>query len=143
MRKLIASQKGVAAVEFALILPLLVMITFGIIELGIFVYDKQIITNASREGARAGIVASLPRVPATGDNSIESVVKSYCTNHLITFGEANDPKVNPPDGYAPDAASGDELRVEVTYKYSFLVLPNFITGFGLSTIKAVTTMRYE
>ena len=66
MRSKSSSQKGASAVEFALVLPLLMLITFGIIEFGMLMYNKQVITNASREGARAGIVASSPRVPATG-----------------------------------------------------------------------------
>ena len=58
MRIKFASQKGAAMVEFALILiPLLMLITFGIIEFGMFMYNQQVLTNASREGARAGIVA--------------------------------------------------------------------------------------
>jgi Flp pilus assembly protein TadG len=57
------SQKGVAAVEFALVLPLLVLLIFGIIEFSLLMFNKQVITNASREGARAGIVAGTPRLP--------------------------------------------------------------------------------
>ena len=49
-------QKGVAALEFAIILPVLLLLTCGIIEFSVALYDKAMITNASREGARAGIV---------------------------------------------------------------------------------------
>ena len=57
-----SSQKGASLVEFALVLPLLMLILWGIIEFGLLLYNKQVITNASREGARAGIVAANPRV---------------------------------------------------------------------------------
>ena len=53
----IKSENGASAVEFALVMPLLFVLIFGIIEFGIFLYDKAVITNASREGARAGVVA--------------------------------------------------------------------------------------
>ena len=66
MRIKFASQKGAAMVEFALILIPLLLITFGIIEFGMFMYNQQVLTNASREGARAGIVASIPRLPRHG-----------------------------------------------------------------------------
>ena len=49
-------ESGGSLVEFAVIAPLLFVILFGIIEFGILLYDQAKITNASREGARAGIV---------------------------------------------------------------------------------------
>jgi Flp pilus assembly protein TadG len=49
--------KGASMVEFALVLPILILILFGIIEFGILIYNQQVITNASREGARYGIVS--------------------------------------------------------------------------------------
>jgi Flp pilus assembly protein TadG len=145
MRRKWTSQKGTSAVEFALILPLLMIITFGIIEFGMLIYNQQVITNASREGARAGIVASIPRVPPTGANSIESVVQSYCASHMVTFGTQNTPTItNPPAGYSPTASFRDPLTVQVNYQYSFLVIPNFIPGIArLRNMQAATTMRYE
>jgi Flp pilus assembly protein TadG len=70
--KLLRSYRGTAIVEFAIILPLLLVLLFGIIEFGIILYDKAVITNASREGARAGIVSQDPRV---SDSEIKQVVK--------------------------------------------------------------------
>ena len=67
MRIKFASQKGAAMVEFALILIPLLLITFGIIEFGLLMYNQQVLTNASREGARAGIVSSSPRVTCNGN----------------------------------------------------------------------------
>jgi hypothetical protein len=105
------------------------------------------LTNAAREGARVGIIATDPRVPATGANSIESVVQNYCADHMITFGSNNNPILNPasPVGYAANAKFGDpSLEVRVTYQYSFLVLPNFIPGINkLQNMVAIATMRYE
>ena len=129
-------QKGAAAVEFAIILPLLVMLLFGIIEFGIILYDKAMITNASREGARAGIVFSDPIIP---DSDIKKVVTDYCGSYMITFGEDSidndDIDITRLDG---------NLTVNVTYTYDFLVLPNFVAGIvGNITLSAVTTMRME
>ena len=52
----IKNQNGVALVEFGLILPLLILLLFGITEFSLLLYNKQVITNAAREGARAGII---------------------------------------------------------------------------------------
>ena len=54
------SQKGSATVEFGLILPMLLLILFGTLELGLALYNKSVITHASREGARWGIVLRVP-----------------------------------------------------------------------------------
>jgi Flp pilus assembly protein TadG len=81
----VKSQNGGAAVEFAIVLPILVLLVFAIIEFSVALYDKAMITNASREGARAGIVFSDPRI---SDNEITSVVNNYCGSYLITFGAA-------------------------------------------------------
>jgi Flp pilus assembly protein TadG len=156
MRSKSPSQKGASAVEFAIVLLPLMVITFGIIEFGMFVYNQQMITNASREGARAGIVASSPRVPLTGTNSIEDVAKRHCKDYVVTFASVRpDPTVTatcrvPPSltwtSCDPNATFGTELKVQVDYLYTFLVVPNFIQGptiTQLRNMQAVTVMRYE
>ena len=55
MRK-IKKQSGAQLVEFAILLPILVVVIFSAIEFGFMLYDQAVITNASREGARAGVV---------------------------------------------------------------------------------------
>ena len=46
-------------VELALALPMMLLLIFGAVEFGTAMYDKAVITNASREGARFGIVATI------------------------------------------------------------------------------------
>jgi Flp pilus assembly protein TadG len=130
-------EEGVAAVEFALILPLLLLILFMIIEFSIALYDKAVITNASREGARSGIVSSTSPVTA---GAIAAVVDSYCATNLISFG-ASAPVTSVP---AACAGSGSLLTVNVSYTYDFLVLPRFLGSLptGL-TLTGHTVMRCE
>ena len=138
MKTTIKNQRGVAAVEFALILFPLVLLVFGTIEFSTLLYDKAMITNASREGARAGIVFSDPRIP---DGDIVNVVSTYCGDHMISLGA--DSSVSTTITRAGDA-SGDPLTVRVSYVYNFLVLPNLMTSLsdGL-LLQAETVMRLE
>jgi Flp pilus assembly protein TadG len=132
-------ETGAVAVEFAIVLPLLIVMVFGIIEFSILLFDKAVITNASREGARRGIVFSDPR-PSDGD--IIAVVQNYTADHLITFGSATG--VGTTITRPVDAASGDPLTVNVSYRYEFLILPNFITSLtGGIDLAAETVMRME
>ena len=82
-KTIIKEQKGAALVEFAIVISLLVILVFGIIEFGLLIYNQAIITNASREGARAGIRGA-------DTTTIQTIAETYCQNRLITFGN-NDP----------------------------------------------------
>jgi len=131
-------ETGASAVEFAIILPVLLLLVFGIIEFSVALYDKAMITNASREGARAGIVF---RVPSVTDGEITNVVDTYLGSSLITFGTAAAASTTVTrGGYNP----GDELKVTVDYTYTFLIIPSFVTSLsGGILMKAETVMRME
>lgn len=138
------NQRGTSAVEFAIVLPLLVVFVFGIIEFGLVFYDKSMVTNASREAARAGIVYRDPPLTVA---EIQSVVDSYCGGRLVSFGSGPSPTTTVPSGECAD--HGDELVVNVAYQYDFLLIPDFLTAFfsggipGSIDVSAVTRMRCE
>jgi Flp pilus assembly protein TadG len=135
-------QEGAAAIEFAIVLPLLMMILFGIVEFSIAFYDKAMITNASREGARSGIVLqATPRDAAAEDADIENAINYYLTGKLITLGTSNIPAIAiTRDGFS----TGDSLTVTVSYIYDYYVLPGFVTGItGPVTLDATTIMKME
>ena len=75
-------QKGAQAVEFALVLPFFILILFALLDFGMLVYNKAIITNASREGARSGVVLSASMNPTT----VKQVACDYMRNTLINVG---------------------------------------------------------
>jgi len=56
LKKLIKNSKGASVVEFALILPLLVMMVFGIFQFGIAYNNWIALTHAAREGTRLAAV---------------------------------------------------------------------------------------
>jgi Flp pilus assembly protein TadG len=59
-------QRGVAAVEFALVLPLFLTMVLGAIDWGWFFYIDQLVTNAAREGARTGSLVPPPPTSTVG-----------------------------------------------------------------------------
>ena len=63
-----SGSRGQALVEFALILPLFIMVLTGVIVLGIIVFYNQQLTNAAREAARFAAIhsASDPFCPVAG-----------------------------------------------------------------------------
>lgn len=129
-------DKGTSAVEFALILPLLLLILFAVIEFSIAMYDKAVITNASREGARRGIVMQPP--PRVTAAEITTTVNTYCASNLISFGAA--PITTSVSGACVNP--GDLLTVTVSYPYNFFVLPNFLT-IGPLVLNGTAVMRCE
>jgi len=146
---IIKNQKGVAAVEFAIVAPLLILMAFGFCEFGLLLYNKQIITNASRECARAGIVrvSSTDHTENIQNDELKTIVKNYCNSRLIDFGDTDltDAEIvlNPSSSSARLAAAfGSDFSVTIQYNYKFAI-PSF---FGLGTTKSIgvlTLMKME
>ncbi|MEW5801469.1 MAG: TadE/TadG family type IV pilus assembly protein [bacterium] len=136
----LADEKGVAVVEFALVLPLLLALFFGMVEFGVILYDQHLITNATREGARAGIVAQDPRV---NDDAIKKIVKDNMS-YLISLGKGAVASQDPNVIHPTNPNFGDDLTVNVSYQYHFLVASALIPGLGDSIeLRAQTVMKYE
>ena len=152
------SQKGVAAVEFAIVLPLLVLLIFAMIEFGLYLFNRQVITNAAREGARYGVVA---RVDRRTNPQIIAKVEEYSAQYLVNFGGTNIPQVilkpidnDTSDGFDPTThrcvdfeylLGGNlyrcDLEVQVDFDYHFLFLSTI--GIDQIPIQSVATMKME
>jgi Flp pilus assembly protein TadG len=72
--KIAANRRGAVAVEFALVLPLLMMLVFGIIDFGRAYYTLNQIISSVREGAR---YAAVLEDPLAQQASIRKVVKDF------------------------------------------------------------------
>lgn len=136
-----ARSDGIAAVEFALVLPMLLLVVFGAIEFGIAFYDKAVITNASREAARAGVM--LQATPMTS-TAIQKVAQDICTSSLVTFGSSAPCTFPVAIAGTPCTATGTLLTVAVSYTFTgFLLGPLLSPLTGPVTISGATTMRCE
>ncbi len=136
------NSKGAAVVEFALILPLLLLLVFGIIEFGFLIYNKAMITNASREAARTGIVYRSDRSGV--DTVIAATVDNYLEDFLVTFGGTGIHTTTTIPTTTTGLSTGESLTVTVTYPYQFLIVPAFISPLvdGVNLV-GTTTMRAE
>ena len=54
-QRLLTARRGSSAVEFAVIAPVMILFTFGLIEISRLMLVKQTITHATREGARVAV----------------------------------------------------------------------------------------
>jgi Flp pilus assembly protein TadG len=125
-------------VEFALILPILLGLLVGGIDASLALYDKAVITNASREGARAGIVA---RNPQLTDAQIQAVVQHYARS-VVSLG-ANSP---PPIVTIQKGSLGGDPTLQVTVSYTFegIGLGSLFQSLGKPwVLQASTVMVYE
>ena len=155
------NESGSAAVEFALVLPLLLLVLFGTIEFGILMYDQSVITNAAREGARWGAVQSIglthpisctdPGIstiqggnPATcsgsGSGTACLVASNYGSQYLITFGTSTSSNPSVTVSCGPTTST---INVKVNYSYQGLGLGILSALRGSEQLTSTSVMYYE
>jgi Flp pilus assembly protein TadG len=96
-------DQGAAAVEFALVLPVLVLILFGIVDLGRMLNARITLSQAAHEGARAAAIAD------------DDVALDTVTRVMGSMATAMD---GPPTILGCDGTR-DEATVTVTYRFDF------------------------
>jgi Flp pilus assembly protein TadG len=131
-------------IEAAMTLPLLLLISVGIIEFGRLYQTWQVMTNAAREGAR---IAVLPTPIAGG---VDARVREYLQMGGLKSDSSVGVAVTPVDVSIGNATNASGSRVTVTYPFSFmalqpvaqLVVAGSVTGAPI-TLTAAATMRNE
>ena len=137
-----ANQDGQALVEFALVVPLFVLLVAGIIQFGValnYWHDLQRIAN---QGARWAGVNAYPGCPQAGpDAPCEPSLQSYLETEPVSGGLRPDVEIcfEAMSGGASGAAIGDAVTVRL--RSEFEVVP--IVGLGHVDLRAVATMRVE
>ena len=129
-------EDGAAAVEFAIILPVLMLLLAGFIEFGWGFYWKQTVSNASRAGARYAVQTKIVNGVSTPytESEIKTLVKNnYGEDLLVTV----DPATGP--------AAGAPRSVTVAKPMQWLML-GFLQNYGIylpRTVQNKTTMTME
>ena len=120
-RRPATGRKGAVALEFALILPIFMMLMLGIIECGQVMSSEELITNATREGARlAGLGGStMGTGSSTGANEVNYRIRSYLSSGGIAPSTATititDLDATITD--LPQASAGDRIKVTVAVPF--------------------------
>jgi Flp pilus assembly protein TadG len=136
------AEDGAELVEFALVLPLLLLMLLGIIDFGMLFQRYQVITNAAREGARLAVL------PGYSDDDVQTRVQQFLTAGGLEVAQATT-TVDPPQQLA---VGGQCIVVRpVTVEYQFLedtmvgsLAPLFGAGtFSRSGLTATASMRSE
>jgi Flp pilus assembly protein TadG len=77
-------NRGQAIVEFALILPIFLLLVLGSMEFGLVFHQYQIVTSASREGARAATLGGTDAEVRAAVNSAASTINSGALTTTIS-----------------------------------------------------------
>ena len=138
-------EDGAALVEMALVLPLLMLILFGILEFGILLERWQVLTNGAREGARLGIV----HIQDTcADATVAANVQQAVVNYVNAAGigmtiAAGDVAVTSTGG-GDLCTRGNTVQVQVANTYNWVVMPGFLAALAPSIqITGTSAMRHE
>jgi Flp pilus assembly protein TadG len=126
-------EGGQSAVEMALTLPLLLLLIFGMLEMGWLASTRLVLDNITREGVRAGIIATSASQNTTDvTNRINGMKPSYMKNTLnitITYS-------------SPSNFRDGDITVVTTYNLAPLTpLTAFLTQDGTFHLRSECTMK--
>ena len=129
------SECGAALVEFAIVLPVLILLVFGIIDFGRMLFTLNNLTSAVREGARLAAVQ-----PA--GTALQAVVQPRVSSYVTSFGGSSSVTVNVTP--ATTQATTQFITVQiVSYPFTFLTPLPTIAGLTSINMSPSATFRWE
>ena len=134
------ARNGQGLVEFALILPVLVLIFMGIVDFGRAIYAYNAVSNAAREGARTGIVDQ-----GTTGGVYDAAISA--ANQATALGlnpnDSSQVQVTFPDpGNCPTVDVGCPISVRVQYQFT-AITPIIGRIIGPITLGSTTQLPIE
>jgi Flp pilus assembly protein TadG len=132
-------ERGQALIEFALVLPLFLLLLLGIVQMGTVFRDYVALTDATRVGARQAAVAmsiqpESARVPAIVARTEKAAVN--LNKNLMTV--AVEPVMI--DGVTPGWEQSGDVTVRATYPFKINIIGMVVFS---GTLKSRTTERVE
>lgn len=133
LRAFTLDRRGASAVEAAFTLPLLILLSFGAIELGRIVWAQASITSAVKETARfASVRGAASGMAATGDQ-LEAMA--------VQLAELPAGSLVPAVSWDPDNVPGSVVTVQLQHSYTPITLPFASDGFTFSSTASMTIVR--
>jgi Flp pilus assembly protein TadG len=130
-------EAGTSIVEATIVLPLMLILTFGILEFGISFTRWNSLTNAVREGAREGVVFRVPCASGAVTSLVETTVADFADSSGI------DPANIITTVTGACGGTGTQLIVTSTVPYNYVAVAA-LAGLAPSTnLSARTVMRNE
>ena len=139
IRRLRKTDAGAEVIEMAIILPLLMVLVFGIIEFGFLFQRYVFLTNVAAEGAR---VASLP---GYNEADVKARVAAYAAASSITGVNATS-VASPIAGPNGPTWPGSKVTITYTYTYQFIGPLVRLVGGSMAanvTITSSSTVRHQ
>ena len=137
-------ERGTVAVEFALIVPILILLVLGILEFGFGYHAWDVTQNAAREGARTGAVTQV------GESEI--VARVMGASQLLDQDQVQVTVTCAPPGGTVFGACGSVdswlegkiIRVTVVYTYDYMTpLPGWVAMGDSMVLRSVAEARFE
>jgi Flp pilus assembly protein TadG len=129
-------ERGSIAVELALAMPVFLFMTAGVLDLGMLFWEKHVITNAAREGARAAAkatdIGTAVKASLT-QTQVKAIVQNYLTQYAVKnlTGGALSLSSTTYTYTWTTTASGTNLTVSLKQiPYKMQMIPNIKTLFG-------------
>ncbi|MBM4276096.1 MAG: hypothetical protein FJ134_16820 [Deltaproteobacteria bacterium] len=143
---LLRSQQGGVCLEMALVLPLLLILVFGLADFGHAWYMKQELTTAAREGAR---YATRYQTDASGTHLLPNALSPSVSDWVTTKYQPLLPTtanltVTPTGPGYTSGLPGDDIAVTVTARKHWFVMGSLIPALGsYMDVSATTVMKVE
>lgn len=140
IRRFARSDSAAALVEFAIVLPILLLIVFGIIDFGRALYTANNLTSAVREGARLASTQISPDPTVAGS---KTAVANAVTTYVVAFGgNAGAPTVSETFAGAPPNMQSITVSI-VNYPFQPITPLAGLVGLGTIQMSPSATFRWE
>lgn len=136
-------QRGAAALEFALVVPILIMLVFGVVDFGLMISNQAVFANASRDAARTGSffgTKSEIETVVTSETKFLPTVSNVVVT--VTCRKPGSPGTACSSNYDAERESGGTVIVKISYTHNWLT-PALLGLPNTSVITKTSEMRIE
>jgi Flp pilus assembly protein TadG len=127
------SERGAVAMEFALLLPILAALIFGMIDFGRMLWFQEVLVNATRDGVRQGTLFN----SGNGQGEIQAIIAQALSNGGV-----------PADGLSVSVnglgtGQGNPLTVTSSIPWQFMIVDSLIPAISTNQLQATVVMMNE